>query len=170
MAHFFLIGFMGSGKTSVGIALAQCVRLPFYDLDDLIEKETGKSVSQVFDEGGEAAFRTIESRVLQNCAQLPDGVIACGGGTPCFNNNMEVINRGNSIYLYLNPYELAKRLLGEKEKRPLVAGFFNFDDLYAYVYQACVARSGYYLQAKRHLNTSGKSVAEIIDVLSRGQR
>jgi shikimate kinase len=99
----FLIGFMGSGKTSIGKKLAKKMKYAFLDLDQEIEKQENLSISEIFEIHGEDYFRVLEKKVLVDLTQLSNTVVSCGGGTPCHYNNIELINNaGISIYLQLS--------------------------------------------------------------------
>lgn len=118
---FFLIGYMGSGKTTVGKQLAGKLNLQFMDMDMFIENRYRKSVSAIFEEKGEAAFREIEQKVLRELLDFENVVISTGGGTPCFFDNMDLMNRsGITVYLKVSVDELAERLKNTKQKRPLI--------------------------------------------------
>ncbi|NDW17539.1 shikimate kinase [Dysgonomonas sp. 216] len=121
MCRLFLIGYMGAGKTTIGRILAKRRGLDFIDLDLFIESRYQKTIGQIFEEYGEARFREIESSVLKEVADFENVVISTGGGTPCFHNNMEFMNKqGITIYLKASPVILAGRLAEAKEKRPLI--------------------------------------------------
>ena len=93
MLRIILIGYMGAGKTTVGKALAKELGIPFYDLDWYIESRMRKKVSQIFAEKGEEGFRKIEHNMLHEVAEFENVVISCGGGTPCFFDNMDYMNQ-----------------------------------------------------------------------------
>jgi shikimate kinase len=117
----FLIGYMGSGKTAVGKYLAKEMGLQFIDLDAFIENRYHKTVGEIFAEKGETEFREIERKMLREVAHFEDVVISTGGGTPCFFDNMSVMNQsGVTIYLKSGVNELMRRLSVGKEKRPLI--------------------------------------------------
>lgn len=119
----YLIGFMGSGKSTVGKKLSKRLGFIFKDLDKAIEQTEGRSVSKIFSEEGEAYFRNIESEVLRESSKNSDIVISCGGGTPCFNENMEYMNKtGQTVYLEMTAAALMSRLRNSRIKRPLIAG------------------------------------------------
>lgn len=100
MKSIIIIGYMGAGKTTVGKALAKELGVMFYDLDWYIESRMRKTVKQIFDEVGEEGFRQIEHNMLHEVAEFENVVVSCGGGTPCFFDNMEYMNQsGNTIYL-----------------------------------------------------------------------
>jgi shikimate kinase len=112
---------MGSGKTTVGRALAEDIGLPFYDLDWYIESRMHKTVKQIFDERGEEGFRKIEKNMLHEVAEFENVVISCGGGTPCFFDNMDYMNcQGDTVYLKCQPDVLFKHLKMGKTVRPLL--------------------------------------------------
>ena len=117
----FLIGFMGSGKTTIGKKLAKKMKYAFLDLDQEIEKQENLSISEIFEIHGEDYFRVLEKKVLVDLTQLSNTVVSCGGGTPCHYNNIELINNaGISIYLQLSPEALHSRLKSAKTQRPLL--------------------------------------------------
>ena len=104
MTRIIFIGYMGSGKTTVGKALSKELGLPFYDLDWYIESRMHKTVKQLFDSVGEEGFREIERNMLHEVAEFEDVIISCGGGTPCFFDNIDYINQqGDTIYLKASP-------------------------------------------------------------------
>ncbi|MCS7035738.1 MAG: shikimate kinase [Saprospiraceae bacterium] len=122
--HLFLIGFMGSGKTYWGERLADALALPFIDLDHLIEAGEGESIARLFTRAGEAAFRVVEQRYLHSLAESPSSIVATGGGTPCFFDNLAWM-RAHGVTLWIDvPFEvLWQRLQGvERRERPLLAG------------------------------------------------
>lgn len=119
--RIILVGYMGSGKTTVGKALAAKLGMPFYDLDWYIESRMRKTVKQIFDEKGEEGFRRIEHNMLHEVAEFENVIISCGGGTPCFYDNMDYINRqGQSVYLKCTPEVLHNHLRMGKTVRPLL--------------------------------------------------
>lgn len=121
---FFLLGLPGCGKTTLGKKFAHVVGLPFFDLDHLIEAGEGSKITELFSIHGEHKFREIETRYLKNIQNLQHGVVATGGGTPCFGNNMSLINQlGISIFLDMSPKEIAHRLSENGiAKRPILKG------------------------------------------------
>lgn len=121
----FLLGLPGSGKSTMGRQLAAGLALPFVDLDEEIEKETGRRVQQIFKEFGESYFRKEEARVLRSwSASTTDFVMATGGGTPCFHENLAIINQaGSSVFLDVPARIIVERILKtDLASRPLFAG------------------------------------------------
>jgi shikimate kinase len=145
---------MGSGKSTLGKKMALLMKMPFYDLDDYIERRENKTLSELFAAEGEAAFREKEAVYLkQLLLEEPFAVIALGGGTVCFNQLLEFVkSKGILIYLYLPPTALVQRLSANKNTRPLIK---DLDDtrLQEFVYTTLEARSIFYEQA--HLKING---------------
>ncbi len=141
---------MGAGKSYWGRRLAQYGGLPFYDLDSSLAAVSGLSVAQYFDRYGELAFRRLERQVLQESVALPPGIMATGGGTPCFFDNMAWMNaQGETVYLEVPTEVLAGRLRSEIAQRPLLAGV-AIESLSAKVEALLKDREPWYAQA-RHL-------------------
>lgn len=123
MNTIMLIGYMGAGKTTVGKALAKELGLQFYDLDWYIEARMHKTVPKIFAERGEDGFRQIERNMLHEVAEFEGVVLSCGGGTPCFFDNIDYMNsRGHVVYLKATPKVLHSHLLMGRTERPLLKG------------------------------------------------
>lgn len=121
--RIYLIGYMGSGKSTLGNKLAREMGLTFIDLDKYIEERNCKTVPQLFTELGEPGFREKERKALEEISEFTDVIIATGGGAPCFYDNMELMNRtGITVFLDIHPSVLAERLLKSKTERPLIQG------------------------------------------------
>jgi shikimate kinase len=144
--HIYLIGFMASGKSFLGESLASMMDLTYMDTDQLIEKQTGLTISTLFKEKGEKAFRNLESEVILKLTKEKGPLlIATGGGLPCYNDNMSLINAsGFSVYLKWPASILIERL-EKSENRPLISR--NEEDLTSYVEKLLVVRSEYYENA-----------------------
>ena len=154
MKRIVLIGYMGSGKTTVGKALAKEIGLPFYDLDWYIESRMRKKVSQIFAERGEEGFRQIERNMLHEVAEFEDVVISCGGGTPCFFDNMEYLNQqGQVVYLRCEPEVLRQHLLMGKGDRPLLKGK-SADELVSFISEQVAYREQFYTKARYTLDVT----------------
>lgn len=143
--RIFLIGFMGSGKTHWGKQLAKQLKIPYYDLDEVITAKENKSVSQIFAESGEEAFRVKEREVLEALIDENDTmVLSCGGGTPCFFNNIEKMKKyGIVVWLNTQVDTLLKRLISEKSTRPLIRNIAD-NDLRSYIIRKLNERRIYY--------------------------
>ena len=154
MKRIILIGYMGAGKTTVGKALAKELGIPFYDLDWYIENRMRKSVSQIFAERGEEAFRLMEYNMLHEVAEFEDVIISCGGGTPCFFDNIDYLNRqGDVVYLKATPEVLYRHLLMAKVERPLLKDKTP-DELIAYITGHLKEREPFYSKARYTLDVS----------------
>lgn len=147
MKRIILIGYMGAGKTTVGKQLAKQLGLPFYDLDWYIETRMRKKVPEIFAERGEEGFRIIEKNMLHEVAEFEDVVISCGGGTPCFFDNMDYMN-GQAMVVYLKgtPEVLFKHLKMGKGVRPLLQGK-NDEELLQFITEQLQKREEFYLKA-----------------------
>lgn len=149
---------MGSGKSTLGKKLANKLKLQFLDLDQLVEEQERCTVTEIFDNKGEDYFRALETAVLKDSILTnTDFVLSLGGGTPCFNNNMEFINQnGVSIYLKYNAGILTSRLLAAKQERPLIAGK-NEEELKQFVVDLLTQREPFYNQCQ--LIVEGNNIA-----------
>ena len=126
MRPIFLIGYMGSGKTTLGRALGRRLGLQFVDLDLYIESRYMRTISQLFAERGEDKFRSIEREMLHEVAEMEDVVVACGGGTPCYYDNIDYMNRcGTTVFLSASEDRLFARLSINRNKRPLIKDLDN---------------------------------------------
>ena len=145
---------MGSGKTTVGKALSKETGMMFYDLDWYIESRMRKTVSQIFAEKGEEGFRKIEYNMLHEVAEFEDVIISCGGGTPCFFDNMDYLNQqGDVIYLKATPETLYKHLLMAKVERPLLKDKTS-EELIAYITEHLKEREPFYEKAHHTLDVN----------------
>ncbi len=148
MRRIVLVGYMGSGKTTVGKALSKETGMMFYDLDWYIENRMHTTVSKLFTERGEEAFRKIEYNMLHEVAEFEDVIISCGGGTPCFFDNMDYLNQqGDVVYLKASPDTLYKHLLMAKVERPLLKGK-SPEELIAYITEHLKERAPFYEKAR----------------------
>ncbi len=152
----FLIGFMGSGKSTLGKRLAKKMSWEFMDMDKVLEEQEGMAVTQIFQEKGEAYFRETESLLLQSLDPSMNRVVATGGGAPCHKNNMEVMNeKGVTVYLRMHECSLASRLEKARADRPLLKNI-ETAQLPEFIRQKLDEREPFYNQA--HCIIKGESV------------
>lgn len=159
----YLIGFMGSGKSHWGKLLSSRLTLPFFDLDKQITEEEGKSIVEIFEQKGEEYFRMAEKETLYILTESHESfVMACGGGTPCFFNNIDYMNN-NGITVWLNTRMdvLFNRLLDEKDARPLLRSLTDAQ-LKQYILKKFSERRIYYEQANLVVEESEASVDSLI--------
>lgn len=144
----FLIGFMGSGKTHWGRLLSEKLGIRFFDLDEQVMEHAGKSVVEIFATEGEEQFRLMEKDVLHIITESHDSfVMACGGGSPCYFNNIEYMNQsGISVWINAPLEVLFQRLLSEKDKRPLIKDLSD-EQLRNFIAKKFSDRKIYYEQA-----------------------
>ena len=168
MTRVFLIGYMGAGKSTMGRALAREMKLQFIDLDNFIEARQHKTIKDIFAQIGQDGFRQLERRALLEVADYEDVVIALGGGTPCFFDNMDVVNRaGQAVYLKPTEEVLHRRLILGKRKRPLIADK-NDDEILQVIREQLQWREPYYLKANYIFEASQlESRAQIADSVKR---
>lgn len=170
MIRIILIGYMGAGKTTIGRALARDLGLPFYDLDQYIENRMHHSVKELFDERGEEGFRKIEHNMLHEVAEFEDVVISCGGGTPCFYDNIDYMNhQGQTLYLKATPEVLFSHLHMGHTVRPLLLNKTP-EEMKAYIQEQLVSREPIYNKAQYTLDVSLlNSRDEILNTVSKAE-
>lgn len=145
---------MGAGKTTVGKTLAQELNLPFYDLDWYIESRMRKTVKEIFDERGEEGFRLIEHNLLHEVAEFEDVIISCGGGAPCFYDNMDYMNqKGDTVYLKATPEVLYGHLKMGKSVRPLLQNKTS-EEVEEFIKEQLQVREPFYSKAKYTLDVN----------------
>lgn len=151
--HVFLTGFMGSGKTTAGKKLAPILKTRFIDLDEYIEKKENRSIQVIFEEEGETKFREIETHCVGDVIKLKaPHIISLGGGTVCFNSNLEIIKQnGLLIYIELPVKELAERIKESKTTRPLLKTLSD-EELTKNINEILSERKRYYEQAHIIIN------------------
>jgi len=144
----FFIGFMGSGKTHWGKLLSEKLHIPFFDLDEQITSHEEKSVTEIFAENGEEYFRLLEKDILNIITESHENfVMACGGGTPCYYNNIDYMNQsGSTIWINTSIDILFQRLIKEKETRPLIKNLTTAQ-LKGFIIKKFSDRKIYYQQA-----------------------
>jgi shikimate kinase len=162
----FLIGFMGSGKTHWGRLLSAKLSLPFRDLDTVIVEREKKSVSEIFAQKGEEYFRYQEKQTLEEIVTEEESfILSCGGGTPCFFNNIEFMKKnGKVIWLNTSIDALKERLLKERVSRPLIREIDD-DELRRYIVRKLSERRMYYQQSDVTVNEESITLEELVRLL-----
>ena len=149
----FLVGMMGSGKSHWTKKMAKWIKSGGYDLDDLIEMNEEKTIAEIFTEEGEEQFRKTEAKILRWFKEKKKYVLATGGGTPCFQDNMAWMKKeGIIIWLDESVDILVKRLVEEKAHRPLIADLSE-QDLTKFIKDKLVERHAFYSQANYRLSS-----------------
>jgi len=159
---------MGCGKTTAGKKLAQELNLTFLDLDFYIEQKYNKKIREIFENQGEDKFRQLEQSALISILESDNIIVATGGGTPCFSNNMELMNNnGYTVYIKLDPEKLAKRLETLDASRPLLKNKTG-KQLLDYISDTLTVREKYYLQSKSIVDGNNINMCEIVKLLKDG--
>lgn len=159
-----LVGYMGSGKSSVGKLLASKLGISFYDLDVIIEEKEQQSISELFENKGEIYFRKLENTILKLVLQKEESfVLSLGGGTPCYHNNHEMLLQEDVISVYLkgNAITLANRIQDEKVKRPLLSAVTE-NDLIDFINKHLFDRSFYYHQVHHVISIDEKPLEQLV--------
>ena len=149
---YFIVGYMASGKSTFGKELAKDKGLPFLDLDECVESREGRSISEIFAKEGEEYFRKREREILHEiCNEADEFVLATGGGTPCFFDNMDYMNQaGTTVFLNTSPLVIVDRLKRQRADRPLLA-MYSDDEFEFFVREHLESRLSFYLKAKEQV-------------------
>lgn len=158
----FLVGYMASGKTTIGKKLARLLELEFLDLDMHIESNEKMTITEIFDTGGEALFRGLEMKYLKEVISLSeDAVISTGGGTPCFYDNMKLMNEsGLTVFLEMDAKSITYRLMNAKGSRPIVSQI-GAEEMLEFVEQQMEERKYYYNDAQLKVNALGMNASKL---------
>ena len=159
-----LLGYMGCGKTKIGRRLSQKLNLNFIDLDHEIELFYSKTIVELFEDLGEVRFREIEREILIKILDNKDRfVLSLGGGTPCYFDNMEIIQKKTnfSFYINLSSKVLAKRLFSRKSARPLISSVVNEKEMLSFINKHLFERNIFYMQAKHIINSNKRDINKI---------
>ena len=169
-----LMGYMGSGKTSIGKKISNTLNINFFDLDELIEKNYNRSVKNIFNDFGEIEFRKKERVVLEKIiCKKKLFVLSLGGGTPCYFDNIELISDKTDFTIFLRPRikQLSKKLFEKKSKRPLIKDIKTEKKMIEFVSKHMLERINYYNMAKYHitydLNDKMDACKKIIGILNK---
>jgi shikimate kinase len=163
--RIFLIGFMGSGKSTLGSKLAARTGYQFIDMDRLIEETAEMSIPAIFSEHGEDVFRKWEHDILLELCHREKVVIATGGGAPCHSNLMDLMNsHGTTVYIRLSPGELQSRLIRSKTERPLIQNKSE-DELLGYINHLLKQREKIYQLAKYTVNGINLNSEKLVNLL-----
>jgi shikimate kinase len=164
--RIFLIGFMGSGKSHWGKIWSSHHNLKFIDLDMRIEQKTGLSVEEIFEKKGEGYFRHVEAETLFEMVQEDNCIVACGGGTPCFKNNIDWMNKnGTTIFLNATPSKLLENILNDNKERPLLKKI-NKGELLFFIEMKLKERMDFYNKAKNHFEAFDLNPNSIDEILN----
>lgn len=161
----FFIGFMGSGKSTWGRLIAEQLGKTFFDLDDIIENRVNMKINDIFEKKGESYFRKIEGVCLRELHELNDFILACGGGAPCYFDNMALMNSmGVTVWMNTPKHVMATRLLEEAEHRPLVKGM-SPGKLQEFIDDKLEERLQYYSQARLVIDPTAITPKDLINQL-----
>lgn len=169
MAKIILLGYMGSGKSTIANLLSEKTQISAYDLDKIIEERVGMSVKNIFDQKGEIYFRKLEHQIFKELISSDEQMIlSLGGGTPCYANNHEMLNGSNivSFYLKASIETLYSRLLSIKDNRPLIAKQEK-EEMKEYIAKHLFDRSYYYNQATHVVVVDNQSPEEVVSAISK---
>jgi shikimate kinase len=159
------MGYMGCGKSALGKTLAQSKSISYIDLDDYVESHEKTTISEIFQNKGELYFRKKERFYLEKLlAANSTSVIALGGGTPCYFDNIDFINQNSSavtLYLKTSPKVLSERLFNQKEHRPMIAHLNSIEDLEQFIAKHLFERIPFYIKAQHHLSTDNMSLEDL---------
>tara|TARA_B100000609_G_C17076180_1_gene361685 strand:- start:191 stop:709 length:519 start_codon:yes stop_codon:yes gene_type:complete len=166
--NIILVGYMGSGKSTIGAKLAKKINRRFIDLDNYIEIAEKKEINEIFAVSGDIYFRKKESLYLESIISKSDNIVlSLGGGTICYNNNVDLIKnfKNISFYLKLNATKLSERLYNIKSKRPLLSSIDNENNLLEYISKHLFERESYYRKSDHIIDCNDKSIDNIIDCI-----
>lgn len=166
MKRIFLVGFMGAGKTTLGNFMQDNYDFSFIDLDHYIERRFFKTINALFDTYGEEGFRQLEKEMLHEVADIENVIIATGGGTPCFFDNMDyMITKGTTVFLDVPRNELLNRLEQAKSKRPLLKDK-NKEEIALFIEQSMQKRRPFYEKATLTIDTTSMYTKEDITAIA----
>lgn len=160
--RIFLIGYMSSGKSTLGKVLAKRLNLKFIDIDESFEEKYKITINDFFIKFGEPKFRELEQQLLISILNIENAVISTGGGTPCYYDNLDLINEnGVSIYLKLHYKSIVARLKNTKKQRPLVKDL-NDKEFENYIEENLAKREEYYSKAHHTIKSENLTINELL--------
>jgi len=166
-SKIYLIGFMGSGKSTAGRKLASQLNWSFIDLDEKIQKMEGMKIPDIFSHKGESYFRKLETKALKELKSETETVISTGGGTPCFGDNMDfMLDSGLTIYIRMTPLSLKKRLEGSAEGRPLLKEI-DRKDLQGYITAKLAEREKWYSRAEIIIDGVNNDLSDLLSLIKK---
>ena len=161
----FLVGYMGCGKSLWGKMIANHYNYQFIDLDAYIEERENMSISEIFTKFKEEGFREREHKALKSISSIDNIIVATGGGTPCFYNNMEKMNHwGETLYIEGSPELLCERIRNSKKERPLVKNISQ-DELLGYIQDHLNSRKSFYELAKHKIVSGNLELNHFIQLI-----
>jgi len=162
--EIILVGYMGSGKSTIAQKLSEVLDLKMIDLDEYIVEKEGVSIPKIFKKKGEIYFRKLETKTLEEIFKSQKNyVLSVGGGTPCYGKNIDlIIKNGISFYLKASLQTLNERLLKEKNNRPLIKNIGD-QDLLEFIAKHLFERNPYYEKTNHTVKIDGKDVKEIVE-------
>ena len=161
--NIVLVGFMGTGKTSIGRRLSSQLRMRYVDTDDIVERDNRRRISDIFAEDGEPAFRELESKAVHKVSKLYNHVISTGGGVVLKEANMVELKRNGIVFCLTATAEEIHRRVGHQTHRPLL----QTPDPLAQIRSMLEERHSYYAEAHHMISTTGRSFGEIMTHIKR---
>tara|TARA_S200000501_G_scaffold311943_1_gene302793 strand:- start:4866 stop:5381 length:516 start_codon:yes stop_codon:yes gene_type:complete len=163
--NIILTGYMGSGKTEIGVRLSKKLGMKCIDLDQYIEDREGFTITELFEKKGDIYFRKIESKYLNEIIKIDNCIISLGGGTPCYYENHKVFNDKNNISFYLkySRKKISERLFRIKKNRPMISKFESKEKLLEFISKHLFEREFYYSMAEKVINCDDKSIVQICE-------
>lgn len=162
---FFLIGMPGTGKSSIGKNVAKLLDFSFIDLDKLIERKSNCSITEIWQKFGVDYFRVLESKTLKDISTVENTIVSCGGGTPCYFENIDWMNNhGYTLFMLLPIEVLAKRIFGKKGNRPMFSQIETSEKIENKLMEIYEERKLFYQSAKHQIKLKGTFPGDILMV------
>lgn len=161
--HLILIGFMGTGKSTVARQLSRQLELPFFEMDEMIVQEQGMEISNIFQEKGEAYFRDLETALLKKLLQEGKGILSCGGGIILRDENIQAMKKHSTVILLTAKPETILKRVQHNQSRPVLNGKKNIDDITKLMKER---EERYHMTADILISTDGKSLSQICEEIA----